>query len=66
MDVWADVTCVVLHPEPDMTPSVQATVLQTFGEDPDSLAVAQEEDRRIRLGALEEMTTYETETIHVL
>lgn len=65
MDVWADVTCVVLHPESDMTPSVQATVLQTFGEDPDFLAVAQEEDRRIRLGALEEMTSYETKTIHV-
>ena len=46
-------------PEPDMIPSVQATVLQISGEDLDFLAGAREAGHRIRLGDLEVMTSYE-------
>ena len=42
-----------------MIPSVQATVLQTSGEDLDFLAGAREADHRIRLGDLEVTTLYE-------
>lgn len=42
-----------------MIPSVQATVLQTFGEDLDFLAGAREADHRIRLEDSEVMTLYE-------